>query len=190
MLWPSAAGKQYSGEQQMTISVTRDKPGRLLLVTLVAALLGSPSSVMAAKDGDTFQDWTMRCEKAEETGPEQCHVFQNAKDEKTGRDVAQMAVGRVPNDPKPLVIVSLPLGVYLPPGVLIQVDDKEPIRIPIEVCDPAGCRAGFPLTNEVQATFKAGLTANVTVQDAAGRQASVPLSLKGFTAALNALPQI
>jgi len=172
----------------MMISAMHEKPGRIFRVGLFGMVLALPGVGMAAKDGDTFQDWTMRCEKVEDTGPEQCHVFQNATDESTGRDVAQMAIGRVPNDPKPLVIVSLPLGVYLPPGVLIQVDDQKPIRIPIEVCDPAGCRAGFPLTDEVLAAFKGGLNANVTVQDAAGRQATVPLSLKGFTAALNALP--
>lgn len=174
----------------MTTSATHDKARSFLPLGLSFVVLVSPGATLAAKDGDTFDAWTMRCEKVEESGPEQCHVFQNAKDDGSGRDVAQMAVGRVPNDPKPLVIVSLPLGVYLPPGVLIQVDDKKPIRIPIEVCDPAGCRAGFPLNEEVQAAFKAGLTAKVTVQDATGQQATVPLSLKGFTAALNALPSI
>ncbi len=160
-----------------------------LVWALTLALL-VPVGGQAAEDGQKFKDWIMRCEKPNETAPEQCHIFQNAKDKDSGRDIAQLAIGRVPDSKAALVIVSLPLGVFLPPGIQLQIDQKEPMRVPIEVCDPNGCRAGFPLTDELAAAFKAGQQLTLSVQDPAGNKASVPFSLSGFTAGYNSLPPL
>ncbi len=161
-----------------------------LLVSIATglAVLGISLAATAA-DGDKFSDWTMRCEKPQETLEERCHIFQNAKDEENGRDIAQILVGNVPQLSEPLMFIMLPLGVFLPSGVQIQVDGNEPVGLPFEVCTPDGCRAGAPMKEPLMGAFKNGLKLNLKVKDFDGRDVDIPMSLKSFTAGLNALPK-
>ncbi len=162
---------------------------RLLSVLLSFAVVTLAATLPVwAADGDTFTDWTMRCEKPEDSLEERCHIFQNAKDEANGQDIAHMAVGYMPQIEEPLMIIMLPLGVFLPSGIELRIDNQEPIRLPFEVCFPVGCRAGAPMKEPLMGAFKNGLALTLKVQDVEGRAAEIPLSLKGFTAGLNALP--
>ena len=160
----------------------------LILVAAGIAALGTPVSSMAA-DGDKYTDWTMRCEKPEDSLEERCHIFQNATDESNGQDIAHMAVGYMPQIEEPLMIIMLPLGVFLPSGIELMIDGNDPIRLPFEVCFPVGCRAGAPMKDPLMGAFRNGLKVTLKVQDVEGRAAEIPLSLKGFTAGLSALPK-
>jgi invasion protein IalB len=160
----------------------------LILASFGVALMGAPLSAMAA-DGDKFTDWTMRCEKPEDSLEERCHIFQNARDEANDQDIAHMAVGYMPQIEEPLMIIMLPLGVFLPSGIELLIDGQDPIRLPFEVCFPVGCRAGAPMKDPLMAAFRNGLSVTLKVQDVEGRAAEIPLSLKGFTAGLSALPK-
>jgi invasion protein IalB len=164
---------------------------RLLSICFACGVIAAVSAVSAqAADGDKFTAWTMRCEKPEESLEERCHIFQNAKDESNGQDIAHLAVGYMSQIEEPLMIIMLPLGVFLPNGLELQVDEQEPIRLPFEVCFPVGCRAGAPMQEPLMGAFRNGLTLKLTVQDVEGRAAEIPMSLKGFTAGLSALPKI
>ena len=120
---------------------------RFSLILLAAAALAATAigPVHAANDGDTFKAWTARCETPQ-GAQKVCHLFQVAKDDESGRDLVHVAIGYRGNQPEPLAIISVPLGIFLPPGVVLQVDGGKPIRAPYEVCDPDACRAGFPWT--------------------------------------------
>jgi len=163
---------------------------RLSMMLVVSGLLAllAPLAAMGA-DGDKFTDWTMRCEKPEESVEERCHIFQNAKDDSNGQDIAHMAVGYMPQIEEPLIIIMLPLGVFLPSGIELRIDQQEPIRLPFEVCFPVGCRAGAPMKEPLMGAFRNGLGLTLKVQDVEGRAAEIPMSLKGFTAGLSALPK-
>ena len=81
----------------------------------------------------------------------------------------------------------LPLGVSLPGGVSITVDDGQPVRLRYERCDGAGCVAPLALGQELIAALKGGRWARVAFFDPSGQEISVPVSLLGFTAGFNAL---
>jgi invasion protein IalB len=166
---------------------SRFRPALTLLVAMTAILLGA-GTAHGAKDGDKFKEWTMRCESPQGAG-EVCHLFQVAKDEESGRDIVHVAIGYRADRPEPLAIISVPLGIFLPPGVALQVDQGEPIRAPYEVCDPDACRAGFPLTPDMVTKLKGGLALTVTLENALGQTKTMPISLSGFTAGLGALPK-
>ena len=69
----------------------------------------------------------------------------------------------------------------------IQVDDGEIHSFEIERCLQSGCKAGFPLAEDMVRSFKRGLVAEVVMRDASRRPITIPVSLRGFTAAYQAL---
>ncbi len=157
----------------------------LLCLALLAG--GARESVARPENGKAFKNWTVRCEKAKEAEEETCYIFQNLVLKEGGQRVLHIAVGYLPDREEPVALLTLPLGISLPPGGTLQVDDNEPVRFQIERCEPNGCRAGLILRPELLQQFKKGMKAQVTFHDAGRRPISVPVSLQGFTAGLASL---
>ena len=90
--------------------------------------------------------------------------------------------------PIPAVIVIVaPLGVLLPAGIAIKIDEKEPRGAQFDICLPAGCSMRQPVTEVFLAEMKAGKTATVQLVAAPKKEIKVEISLKGFTKAYKAL---
>ncbi len=155
-----------------------------VLLYVVASL--APAHAITAREKD-FQDWRLRCEKIKEDDPERCFIVQVAKTDKDTRDVLRIGV-RYPEADKPaMVFLTLPLGMYLPTGLLLQIDEGETLRIPVEICLPNGCHTRMALEGELLENLKSGRLAKVAFQDSRQQQITVPISLAGFTAAFAAL---
>lgn len=157
---------------------------------LLAALCALPVVLTAqaqVKDGESFDNWTVRCEDSKDAQARQCFIFQNLVTREGAQRVLHVAIGYLPDRPEPIALVTLPLGISLPPGASIQVDDGEPTRFPVERCEPNGCRAGLRLESPLLDAMKTGQELRVTFQDGSRKPVTVPLSLQGFTAGLRAL---
>jgi invasion protein IalB len=135
-----------------------------------------------------FQDWAVRCGQPAEGGPQACEMVQQRQDEQ-GQTVLAIAVGNIPNAPDPGMLIILPLGIWLPPGVILRVDNGEEVPARIERCERRGCQVELLLESKVLTLLKSGREANVLFQiyDEQGqtRLVGVPFSLLGFTAALD-----
>lgn len=162
-------------------------PRNSLLIAAGLSLLLTTTVSAQPKDGQTFDNWAVRCEKLPESEVEQCYLFQNLVLKEGGQRVLHMAVGYIPDNPNPVAIMTLPLGISLPPGVSVQIDNDEPVVIPVERCEQKGCQAGLVLEEKLLNAFKRGIEAKVIIHDGARRPINVPVSLKGFTAGLNSL---
>jgi invasion protein IalB len=134
-----------------------------------------------------FQDWAVRCGRPAEGAAEACEMLQQRQDEQ-GQTVLAIAVGDVPNNDSPGMLIILPLGVWLPPGVVVKVDGGKEVPARIERCERRGCQVELLLEPEVLTVLKSGREANVLFQiyDQSGQPkvVGVPFSLLGFTAAL------
>ena len=157
-----------------------------LLLAFVSLVLNG-EVMAAAKDGQTFKAWQVRCQKPAEAEQENCHIFQNLVLREGGGRVLHIAVGYFGKKRGPVAILTLPLGVSLVPGVVLGVDQTEPVVFPFRRCDSKGCRARLVLDDKLLAAFKAGNRAQVTFHDGARREITVPVSLQGFTAGFSAL---
>jgi invasion protein IalB len=135
-----------------------------------------------------FEDWTLRCRPALATQLRTCHISLQAFAQDSGKQVLQFRVGRFGPEKVLGAVIFVPVGVRLPPGLRIQIDERPPRVFAFEICDSATCQARVVLEGELLDQLKAGLTGQVKFQNAAGQMRSVPVSLKGFTAALRALP--
>jgi invasion protein IalB len=135
----------------------------------------------------TFQDWAVRCGKPAEGAAESCEMLQQRQDEQ-GQTVLAIAVGDVPNNDNPGMLIILPLGIWLPPGVVVKVDGGKEVPARVERCERRGCQVELLLEPDVLTILKSGREANVLFQiyDQSGQTkvVGVPFSLLGFTAAL------
>lgn len=158
----------------------------LLVLGLGAAVLGQAIAA-APKDGEKFTDWSARCQKPKDAEQEQCYIFQNLVLKEGGQRLLHIAVMYLQPDNQPAAIVTVPLGVLLPRGVGLQVDDGEKIRFAYERCDASGCTGGLVLTDTVINALKKGKQAKFSFFSGTGQEVAVPVSLSGFTAGFNAL---
>jgi len=154
---------------------------------LLAVLSLAPALQANPQHGQRFKDWTARCEQAPGTPLERCFIFQNLVLKENGQRLVHMAVGHLAADGQAVAVITMPLGISLPPGASISVDEAAAQNIVIERCDANGCVGAVALSDQVVAALKRGREARIIFHDASRRPIAVPVSLLGFTAGFNAL---
>ena len=114
-----------------------------------------------------------------------CQISQTLIDKDSDQPMMKIAVGYVPDKDQPVAVITLPLGIFLPPGIELQIDGKGKVgRLPINTCLPSGCQAGVQLDEEFVGRMKQGNQMTVTFGNPQGKGVAAPVSLKGFTAGL------
>ena len=91
----------------------------------------TPLAAQSAADQDSaetetqqFEDWTLRCRPASETQPRTCRIHQQVVAADSGKPVLQFLAGRFGPEKVLGAVIFVPIGVRLPPGLGIQVDER------------------------------------------------------------------
>ena len=158
-----------------------------LRALLCASLVVISTTICAEDTQQILGSWTLRCSATAGDAKPDCMMFQNLVLKTGGQPVLQFGIGVAPDDSLPTVLVSLPLGIALPPGITIQIDGSTPATFPVERCEPDGCRAGMKLRENTVKQLSQGRQLHVTFYDGARKPLKVSLSLDGFAAAYQAL---
>jgi invasion protein IalB len=87
-----------------------------------------------------------------------------------------------------LMRVIAPLGVLLPPGVSLRIDNAEAGRLSFLQCLPNGCVAQLAMDEALVNKLKAGKTATLGVFQTPEEGVGVPAPLVGFKEAYEQLP--
>jgi invasion protein IalB len=144
----------------------------------VAAQAEAPPANAATPPG-----WAARCSSASREAPLECAMEQTAVLSKTGQLIVLVNI-RVPSDTHtPVALVQLPLGLNLPAGAKLQVDDGKMIDLQIQTCENRGCYASTPIAPEFLAALKSGKQLKVSFQNLAKETATIPMPLGDFAAA-------
>lgn len=155
------------------------------MLSLAAAL---PASAQGLQEGQTFGDWSVACPD----GPAGCQLVQTVTNSETQKPALMARVGQVTdeNGQKRLRLMLIgPLGVLLPNGVAVQIDETEGHRVPFLQCGQQGCNTIITLDQATLDQLKAGQRLKVGMTMPNGQMAVVPVSLSGFTAGVDALQQ-
>lgn len=155
---------------------------------LTGLLLAMMNLSATAQDNNEFGAWSLRCEQPG-TNVKACIMFQNLVLKTGGQPVLQFAIGIAPGDANPTVLVSLPLGISLPPGITISIDQGKPATFPVERCEPDGCQAGMKLREQTIEQLRGGKALQITFYDGERQPIPMPLSLNGFGSAFDALTE-
>ena len=106
-----------------------------------------------------------------------------------GQPVLQFSIGMAPGDGTPTALISLPLGISLPPGISLRIDEGDTANFPVERCEPDGCQAGMHLRKETIQRLAAGMQMEITFYDGERQPITMPLSLQGFGTAFKAMQE-
>ncbi|MCA0256080.1 MAG: invasion associated locus B family protein [Proteobacteria bacterium] len=126
--------------------------------------------------------WIAKCD--DEASRASCQLVQYAALRLGEAPLFMVTISRDAKTGKRFGIVTAPLRVYLAPGVRIVVDRKRPFKAAFELCDEAGCHAGFRFEGAVADAFRKGSRAEISVWTAKDKAVVFPLALNGLSAAL------
>jgi invasion protein IalB len=127
--------------------------------------------------------WIARCSSASRGAPLECAIEQTAVLTKTGQLIVLINV-RVPAETRtPVAIVQLPLGLNLPAGAKLQVDDGKTSDLQIQTCEARGCYANVQISPDLLAAMKSGKQLKVSFQNLAKETITIPMPLADFAAA-------
>ena len=129
-----------------------------------------------------------------------CLTHHERLDGNTGMVLVSAAIREVEGQDKQSLMVMVPLGMAIPPGIRAAVYTKEqwaaaaknekvdekslkPIELKYSLCHPAGCTAEIEATKEVVDQMKAGGGIMVLAMNAAAQPIGFPVPLDGFTEA-------
>ena len=145
-----------------------------------------PGANQPQQNVQVFKDWYLRCVTSDD-GAEHCILLQDLVNQDNQEPLMQIAAGFWGPDRLRGLIITLPLGVTLPPGIRIMIDDQPVGRAPFFQCTLNGCQSRIPLEDEFLDKLKAGQKGTVTFRDAQGRDIPLAYSLRGFTAGFAAV---
>ncbi|MFY9639711.1 MAG: invasion associated locus B family protein [Rhodomicrobium sp.] len=117
-----------------------------------------------------------------------CLTQADVRDNATAVLVGTLAVRQIVGQPKPQILVMLPLQSALPPGALVKIDDKEPIKLAYTTCDRAGCYAEANIEPALVNQMKAGKQIAYLGIGISRHPLSVSLPLAGFAKAIDGPP--
>lgn len=148
---------------------------------------GAPESPASETESTRYEDWALACRQMKPDEPQRCVLVQIRVLRQTGKRVLSVTVARVGEERKLMAAVTVPLGILLPAGIRLNVDDTEIIRIPLQFCRVEGCQGRFPLSDSIRASFEKGRIGKVIVRQPNGAELPIQFSLRGFTRGLAAL---
>lgn len=172
----------------------------------------------AKKEGETQKQsaWVKLCEKSplvmhDKDGKEIkeekniCLTHHERLDGNSGMVLVSAAIRQVEGNEHDHLMIMVPLGMAIPPGLKAavytkeqwdkaakneKVDDKDlkPIDLKFSLCHPSGCTAETEATKEIVDQMKAGGGIMVLAMNAQAQPIGFPVPLDGFTEAFAGKP--
>lgn len=168
------------------------RPIRAAAATLVALMTLSGAALPAFAQGQTigtYGDWRISCDTPPGAQNQQCALAQEVVADDRANVGINLFVLRTADGAATLLRVLVPLGVILPAGLGLIVDEAEIGTADFVRCFyPEGCMAEVLVTEELLAQLTAGTTATFVLSFTPEEAIGVPVSLNGFGDAFAALP--
>ncbi|QCI65731.1 invasion associated locus B family protein [Phreatobacter stygius] len=181
----------------MTKPFSMRSPGRSGLGQMAAALglslaaLVGAATVPALAQGavrTTHGDWQIRCDTPPGSRAEQCALVQNVAAEDRPNVALTIIALKTADGRARLLRVLAPLGVLLPSGLGLKIDNADVGRAGFVRCLPSGCVAEVVMEDTLLNQLSAGQTATFIIFQTPEEGIGVPVSLNGFKDGFAALP--
>lgn len=180
---------KISLKQHVGTTGTRNELAHIIILSLLftaAPLLAQqtpPAATPAAKAPAPQSNWITRCSSQTRAGSLDCTVEQSIVKTDTRQTVALFRV-QVPAETRaPIMVIQLPLGLFIPAGLGLQIDDQKASAQPIHTCDAGGCYVTGPLAADLLGQLQAGKTLRLRFQNLSKETIDVSMPLEGFAAA-------
>jgi invasion protein IalB len=162
----------------------------LALTSLALAVLLCTSGPAAAQGvvRSVFNDWQIRCDTPPGAQGEQCALIQSVTAEDRANVGITVIVLKTADQKSRLLRVLAPLGVLLPSGLGLKIDNADIGRAGFVRCLPNGCVAEVVMDDNLVAKLRTGQTATFIIFQTPEEGIGIPMSLKGFGEGYDKLP--
>jgi len=140
--------------------------------------------VVKAKHGD----WEIRCETPPGAQREQCALLQSVAAEDRPNINLVVIVLKTADGKNRLLRVIAPLGVLLPSGLGLKIDNTDVGRAGFVRCLPTGCVAEVVMDDKLIGELRNGHNATFIIFQTPEEGIGIPLALNGFGEGFDALP--
>jgi invasion protein IalB len=191
-------------------------PGALAQDAKKAAPAAKDAKAAPAQKAEKQSAWVKLCEKSplvrhDKEGKEIkeekniCLTHHERLDGNSGMVLVSAAIRQVEGNDNDHLMIMVPLGMAIPPGLKAavytkeqwekaakneQIDDKElkPIDLKFSLCHPSGCTAETEATKEIVDQMKTGGGIMVLAMNAQAQPIGFPVPLDGFSEAFAGQP--
>ena len=190
------AGSATNGQAALTARVFpgggigTGKAGRL--IAAMALAIGCAASFAAPPAGAAATDkhgaWETRCETPPGAAARQCAIVQSVVDEDRPNIALVIIALKTADRKSRLLRVVAPLGVLIPTGLGLKLDQTDFGRMSFVRCLPNGCVAEVMVDDTLLEKLESAQTATFVLFQTPEEGIGVPASLAGFKEGFEQLP--
>ena len=136
----------------------------------------------------THGDWQVRCDTPAGAQSEQCVLMQFVTAEDRDNVGLTVIVLKTADKKAKIMRILAPLGVLLPSGLGLKIDETDMGRAGFVRCLPNGCVAEVILEDNLLNSLKNGKTATFIIFQTPEEGIGIPIALNGFGPGFDALP--
>jgi invasion protein IalB len=160
--------------------------GTAILLAALAAVGGDARAQGVVRS--VYGDWQIRCETPPGAQSEQCALMQSVTAQDRPNVGLTVLVLKIADLKGRLMRVVAPLGVILPSGLGLKIDNKDVGRAGFVKCLPNGCMAEINMDDNLVSQLRNGQTATFIIFQSPEEGIGFPMSLKGFGDGYDHLP--
>ena len=160
---------------------------RSVLAVAISAGLALPAAGQGAVRS-VHSDWQIRCATPPGAQSEQCALIQSVTAEDRANVGLTVIVLKTADQKSRLMRVVAPLGVLLPSGLGLKIDQTDVGRAGFVRCLPNGCVAEVVMDDNLMKQLRTGQTATFIIFQTPEEGIGFPMALKGFSEGYDKLP--
>lgn len=130
-------------------------------------------------------DWTVRCFAV--NSPTPCEMLELQVAKKGGQRILGVLLAYAPANDAHVMQISVPLGVALANGLVVNADTFKSGVLKFHRCDQGGCYVEIPVGSDVIGSIAKATSGKVQIVAVDGKRYDLPFSLKGFNEAHNTM---
>ena len=165
--------------------------GKFFYSVILALVFMTGFAAPAAAQGvvkGKFGDWEMRCETPPGSARDQCALMQSVAAEDKPNVNLVVIVLKTADGKSRLLRVIAPLGVLLPSGLGLKVDQTDIGRAGFVRCLPSGCVAEVVMEDKLLDQLRTASSATFVIFQTPEEGIGIPLTLNGFKDGFDKLP--
>ncbi len=159
-----------------------------LLATLALIALPGGRAMAQGAVKSVHKDWQIRCDTPPGAKSEQCALIQSVSAEDRANVGLTVIVLKTADQKSRLMRVVAPLGVLLPSGLGLKIDNTDIGRAGFVRCLPNGCIAEVVMDDTLVQKLRTGQTATFVIFQTPEEGIGFPMSLNGFAEGYDKLP--
>ena len=162
--------------------------GGALLAAAFVLFVPSQQALAQGAVKSVHKDWQIRCDTPPGAKAQQCALIQSVTAEDRANVGLTVIVLKTADQKSRLMRVVAPLGVLLPSGLGLKIDNVDIGRAGFVRCLPNGCIAEVVMDDTLIGKLRNGKTATFIIFQTPEEGIGFPMSLAGFGEGYDQLP--